>query len=139
MRTKRRPASRIPEVNLVPMMDVLMTVLIFFVIISMSLTGVSINGVTLPKSVSGVDAKVTDKAEAVKPFTIGLDNQANLVLEGKKTDLPALSPAIEAYFRENPDGSLLLKADRDLPYDDIAALLSELRETGGRRVALAVE
>ncbi|MEM6424137.1 MAG: biopolymer transporter ExbD, partial [Cyanobacteria bacterium P01_D01_bin.128] len=36
---KQRPASRVPEVNLVPMMDVLMTVLTFFIIISMSLTG----------------------------------------------------------------------------------------------------
>ncbi|MEM9149009.1 MAG: biopolymer transporter ExbD, partial [Cyanobacteria bacterium P01_F01_bin.3] len=40
---------------------------------------------------------------------------------------------------ENPDGSLMLKADRKLPYDDIAELLSELRKIGGRKVSLAVE
>ncbi|MEM1311403.1 MAG: biopolymer transporter ExbD, partial [Cyanobacteria bacterium P01_H01_bin.153] len=38
MRRRRSSDSKIPEVNLVPMMDVLMTVLTFFIIISMSLT-----------------------------------------------------------------------------------------------------
>lgn len=139
MRTRRRPKSRIPEVNLVPMMDVLMTVLIFFVIISMGLTGVKINGVTLPKSVEGADQAVTDRTDESSPFTIGLNSDKELVLDGETTDINALAPAIDAYFKENPDGSIMLKADRALPYDDIATLLSELREVGGRKVSLAVE
>ncbi|MBE9069935.1 biopolymer transporter ExbD, partial [Leptolyngbya cf. ectocarpi LEGE 11479] len=46
----RHQRSGIPEVNLVPMMDVLMTVLTFFVIISMELSGVQIFGVSLPQA-----------------------------------------------------------------------------------------
>ncbi|HEY9639164.1 MAG TPA: biopolymer transporter ExbD, partial [Coleofasciculaceae cyanobacterium] len=34
---RHRSANRLPEVNLVPMMDVLMTVLTFFILISMTL------------------------------------------------------------------------------------------------------
>ncbi len=139
MRTRRRPKSRIPEVNLVPMMDVLMTVLIFFVIISMGLTGVKVNGVTLPRSVEGADKAVTDRADERKPFTIGLNSDKELLIDGEITSISELSPAIRAYFQENPDGSIMLKADRALPYDDIATLLSELREVGGRSVSLAVE
>ena len=139
MRTRHRRPSRIPEVNLVPMMDVLMTVLIFFVVISMGLTGVQINGVILPQSVDGADQKIVDKSEEAEPLVIGLNDQRELILDGGKTELGALSPRIRAYFQENPDGSLMLKADRALPYDDIAALLSELRKIGGRRVSLAVE
>ncbi len=139
MRTRHRRPSRIPEVNLVPMMDVLMTVLIFFVVISMGLTGVQINGVVLPRSVDGADQKIVDGSEEAEPLVIGLNDQRELILDGEKTELGALSPRIRAYFQENPDGSLMLKADRALPYDDIAALLSELRKIGGRRVSLAVE
>ena len=139
MRTRRRRPTRIPEVNLVPMMDVLMTVLIFFVLISMGLTGVQISGVRLPQSVVGADEAVTDKSAEVQPLVIGLTADKTLVLAGEPTDLASLGPAIQAYFAENPDGSLMLKADRALPYDDIAALLSELRTLGGRRVSLAVE
>ena len=139
MRTRRRPQSRIPEVNLVPMMDVLMTVLIFFVVISMGLTGVQINGVTLPKSVEGADKAITEKQDEGKPFLVGLTLNKQLVLDGEPTSISALDPAIKAYFQENPDGSIMLKADRALPYEDIAVLLGELRKVGGRRVSLAVE
>ena len=139
MRSRRsRPNSRIPEVNLVPMMDVLMTVLIFFVLISMGLTGVQINGVTLPRSVEGADETIVEKKES-KPFVIGLTDDKEIVMDGTPIDLNDLAPAIQAYFQENPDGSIMLKADRALPYDDIAELLSALRGIGGRRVSLAVE
>ena len=137
MRTRRRRPSRIPEVNLVPMMDVLMTVLIFFVIISMGLTGVQINGVTLPKSVDTASEGVAD--DEVAPLVIGLTADSVLIFEGEPTTLRALSPMVKDYFVDNPNGSLMLKADRNLPYDDIAQLLSDLRKIGGRRVSLAVE
>jgi biopolymer transport protein ExbD len=138
MRTRRRPPSRIPTVDLVPMMDVLMTVLIFFVVVSMGLTGIQLNGVILPRSVNGTDPASTESQEA-PPLAVGLTDQGKLVLNGEPTNLTALTPAIQTYFAENPNGSVLLKADRALPYDDIAALLIELRKVGGRRVSLAVE
>ncbi len=139
MRTRRRRPSRIPEVNLVPMMDVLMTVLIFFVIISMGLTGVQINGVTLPRSVTNTDEAITGNTDESKPFVIGLTAQKELILDGETIQLRNLGPRLKTYFQENPDGSIMLKADRTLPYDDIATLLDELRGIGGRRVSLAVE
>ncbi|MEM8503442.1 MAG: biopolymer transporter ExbD [Cyanobacteria bacterium P01_D01_bin.1] len=139
MRTRRRRPSRIPEVNLVPMMDVLMTVLIFFVIISMGLTGVQINGVTLPRSVSNTDEQITNNTDEAKPFVIGLTAQKELILDGETIQLRNLSPRLKTYFQENPNGSIMLKADRTLPYNDIANLLDELRGIGGRQVSLAVE
>ncbi len=143
MRTRhrrRRPNNPVPEVNLVPMIDVLMVVLVFFLLMSMGPSGGQIMGVTLPTS--GNSGKVGNSAQATKvpPFVIGLNTDKALILEGKPTSFPALSPAIEAYFTENPEGSIMLKADRTLRYEDISAVLSELRNLiGGRRVSLAVE
>ena len=136
MRKRPRPSSRIPEVNLVPMMDVLMTVLIFFVVISMGMTGVAINGVTLPQSVDNADGAAEKEAP---PLTMGLDAQSNLIVEGETVSVEAIAPLVESYFQENPNGSILLKADRALPYDNIADLLTQLRKVGGKRVSLAVE
>lgn len=138
MRKRPRPSSRIPEVNLVPMMDVMMSVLIFFVIISMSMTGVAINGVTLPTAVDNAN-EAASKEKAIAPLTLGLDSQNILTIEGKAVEVESLAPIIQSYFQENPDGSILLKADRKLPYDDIADLLTQLRKVGGKQVSLAVE
>ena len=126
----------VPEVNLVPMMDVLMTVLTFFVIISRELSGVQIFGVSLPQAVSGVDEEIIEKAE---PLVIGLRDDGQTVYNDEALTIPALAPIIQAYFVENPEGFVLLKADRTLPYADVAKLLVDLRKIGGKRVSLAVE
>lgn len=135
LRSRHKNAG-IPEVNLVPMMDVLMTVLTFFVIISMELSGVQIFGVSLPQAVSGVDEEIIEKAD---PLIIGLREDGKTVYNDQPIDIPALAPIINEYFLENPDGFVMLKADRTLPYSDVAKLLSDLRKIGGKRVSLAVE
>lgn len=132
----RHQSSGIPEVNLVPMMDVLMTVLTFFVIISMELSGVQIFGVSLPQAVSGVDEEVVEKAE---PLVIGLREDGQTVYEDEAVAVAALAPIIQSYFADNPDGFVMLKADRTLPYADVAKLLADLRGIGGKKVSLAVE
>ena len=119
-------------------MDVLMTVLIFFVIISMSMSGIAINGVTLPQSVENADKSESDTAEN-SPLVMGLDSQSTLTVEGEPIEIEALPAVVQDYFQANPDGSILLKADRALPYENIADLLAQLRQVGGKRVSLAVE
>jgi len=138
MRRRRSPASKIPEVNLVPMMDVLMTVLTFFIIISMTLTGRQLMGIEIPENVEGTDAEL-DSAVQAQALIIGLDSNSNIILEDEQVSFQQLTQRIRAHFAETPDGTLLLKADKDLPYDDVAAFLTDLRDIGGNRVSLAVE
>ena len=138
MRRRRSPASKIPEVNLVPMMDVLMTVLTFFIIISMTLTGRQLIGIEIPENVEGTDAQV-DAEVQVEALIIGLDSNGNIVLEDEQISFQQLIQRIRTHFAENPDGTLLLKADKNLPYDDVAVFLTDLRDIGGNRVSLAVE
>ena len=131
---RRQPQSQIPEVNLVPMMDVLMTVLVFFVIISMTLTGRQLLGVQLPQSVEGAEA-VAPTPEAPDPLIVGLDSDGNILLEDQAVELTQ----VRAYFQAHPEGKLILKADRELPYSEVALFLTQLRDIGGNRVSLAVE
>ena len=51
----------------------------------------------------------------------------------------ALVSIIQGYVAENLDKFIMLKADRTLPYADIAELLADLRGISGKRVLLAVE
>ncbi|MGF1458442.1 MAG: ExbD/TolR family protein [Leptolyngbyaceae cyanobacterium] len=135
---RNRPASKIPEVNLVPMMDVLMTVLTFFIIISMSLTGRQLLGIDIPSEVEGVDEPVEEE-EQTAALIIGLDSGGAILFEDQKISFQQLTQRIRTYFSENPDGTLILKADKELPYDEVANFLTDLRDIGGNRVSLAVE
>jgi biopolymer transport protein ExbD len=139
MRFKNRsPQSQIPEVNLVPMMDVLMTVLTFFIIISMGLSGQQILNVRLPQSVAE-GGLGEDEVISVDALMVGLDKDGNLVFDNQPTTWNALSQEVTTYFSQNPEGRLVLKADRELTYSQVAKLLADLRAIGGNRVSLAVE
>ncbi|HIK15302.1 MAG TPA: biopolymer transporter ExbD [Leptolyngbyaceae cyanobacterium M33_DOE_097] len=138
MRTRRNKVSgQIPEVNLVPMMDVMMTVLTFFIIISMSLSGYNIVNVKVPiLGGTGVGAAV-EKNEP-KKLTIGLTNTGQLVLDGKDITVEQMADAMVKFLNENPDGIVILKADSKLKYESVVKVLEVMRDIGGDRVSLAV-
>jgi biopolymer transport protein ExbD len=138
MRRRRTPASKIPEVNLVPMMDVLMTVLTFFIIISMTLTGRQLLGIDIPSDVAGTDEAAENPAQE-EALIIGLDSDGGIVFEDQTINFQQLTQRIRTYFSENPEGTLILKADKELAYDEVANFLTDLRDIGGNRVSLAVE
>jgi biopolymer transport protein ExbD len=132
----RRSSGELPEVNLVPMMDVLMTVLTFFIIISMTLTGQQIANVVLPKT-DGTGAK--SKPENQTVLAVGLNSKNEIVLENKTTDVNQLATAMQQFYTEHPEGVVLLKADRQLDYSKVVQLLKTMRDIGGDRVSLAID
>jgi biopolymer transport protein ExbD len=138
MRFRRTPAAKIPEVNLVPMMDVLMTVLTFFIIISMTLTGRQLLGIDVPEEIQGTEEQL-EPSEPVENLIVGLDSSGKILFEDEPITFQQLTQKIRAYFAENPQGKLILKADKTLPYRDISAFLKDLRDVGANQVSLAVE
>ncbi|MDJ0704215.1 MAG: biopolymer transporter ExbD [Leptolyngbyaceae cyanobacterium MO_188.B28] len=137
----RHPDSRIPQVNLVPMMDVLMTVLTFFIIISMTLTGRQLLDINLPRSSTNPDSQQQSAKprEQPIPLIVGLNLQGELILDSQPASLEQLSQRLQEHFTQHPNGILVLKADRELPYESVAQMLEILRDIGGDRVSLAVE
>lgn len=137
MRTRRQIDSEIPEVNLVPMLDVLMVVLTFFIIISMTLSGQSVLNVKLP--LLGNDPATTEKPPEPKKLVIGLDNKGQIVLDSKPIGVEQMSDTMVNFLNTNPDGVVVLKADSKLTYDTVAKLLEVMRDVGGDRISLAVD
>lgn len=133
----RQPQSEIPEVNLVPMLDVLMVVLTFFIIISMTLSGQSVLNVKLP--LLGQNSESAGQSPEPKKLVIGLDNQGQIVLESQPVTVDQMTKEMVDFLNTNPDGTVVLKADHTLTYDTVAKLLEVMRDIGGDRVSLAVD
>lgn len=124
-----------PEVNLVPMMDVIMTVLTFFIIVSMTLTNRqgAVN-ITLPSAGNGVSEQNTPD-----PLVVSLNSQGQLFLGNQQINEAQLVQPMQDYLQKNPNGSVVLNADRKLPYEQVVQLLGRMRDIGGDRVSLAIE
>lgn len=133
---KQRRQSELPEINLIPMMDVLMTVLTFFIIITMTLTGEQIANITLPQ------AKGSQANETPKPsvrLVIGLDAQGQMNIDRQPVSDPQATTQVQTFLRQNPDGLIVLKADRQLNYRYVQKALQMLQLAGGDRISLAIE
>lgn len=130
----RQQGSSVPEVNLVPMMDVLMSVLTFFIITSMTLTGQRLAGINLPDAEAGVS-----KPEEQETLVVGLNQEREILIKNEVVDFNQLAEEMRSHLVENPEGIVVLKADRELPYEEVIELLKQMGKIGGEQVSLAIE
>lgn len=138
--------SKIPQVNLVPMIDVLMSVLTFFIILAMNLTSSTVPNVDVPKLTEGVtegtDGKgglATEKNDPPEALIVGLDKEGQIILEGAPADETQLAEAMEVFLAENAEGVVKLTADRELNFRNVDSLLETMAQIGGDRVLLVVQ
>ena len=115
-----------------------MTVLTFFIIISMTLSGQQVlKEIGLP-GISGGGNKAV-KEQAKDTLTVGLNQQGEILVDGKTVNVVELSERMVSYLESHPEGVVVLKADSKLAYEKVASLLEAMREIGGDRVSLAVQ
>jgi biopolymer transport protein ExbD len=136
MKLKNRGKRAMPEVNLVPMMDVVMTILTFFIIVSMTLTSAkTVKEVSLPS----VDNKNLTTDEPPDPLIVGVNRTGQIVLDDTPVDDVKLAQAVVDYLQKNPKGAVVLKADKNLNYEKVVKAIAVLRDIGGDKVSLAIE
>ena len=131
MRLKSPRRDEVPEVNLVPMLDVLMSILTFFIVIAMTFTGRVIEGVSTPEGAAGEDI-------ITGPVVVILNNKGEILVEQDILTLEALQDFIRRYLAQDAEGKIIVKADRTLEYTDVASVLEVLAKEGGDRISIAV-
>lgn len=137
MRLKsQHKGSQMPELNLVPMIDVMMTILIFFIILSMTYTsGQKSVNVALPSADTG-----TSQEKNPDPLVVGLNDKEEILLDKNKAiTKEQLAEEMKTYLESNAKGAVILKADKNLPYEKVVQLLGQMRDIGGDSVSLAIE
>jgi biopolymer transport protein TolR len=127
-RTRRAPMA---EINVTPMVDVMLVLLIIFM-------------VTAPLLVAGVPVDLPDsKAGALdqeqQPVQISLDQAGGLFINEEAVapdQLPVRLAAIAQSAREEGGPRIFLRADRGLDYGRVMQVMGEINNAGLRRVAL---
>ena len=120
------------EINVTPLVDVMLVLLIIFMVTAPLLTaGVPVN---LPDS----RAKALD--QEAKPTEISLDEGGRTFVNKDEVADDALPARLEALAaRPDADGQppqVFLRADRALPYERVMRVMGELNRAGLNRVAL---
>ncbi len=134
----KKPDTPIPTIDLIPMLTVMMGVLAFFVVISVSLSSDQLIQVNLPPE-PAKDAPTPDPATSA-PFIVALDADGQQRLNGVPIATDRLIAEINAYLNSNPTQNVYLVPSRQLPYEQVVRFLGDMRAVGGSdRVSLALE
>ncbi len=119
------------EPNVVPLCDVLLVLLIIFMIVTpLVQKGVE---VALPTAVNTIT--MPDSPEVV----MSIKRDGSVWLKEKKIATENLQSALEEAFLTVADKKLYLRADSDLEYGKVVALIDAIREAGIEVVGIITE
>ena len=129
---KRRGRYRpLAEINVTPMVDVMLVLLIIFMVTAPLMTsGVSVD---LPKTNA---QPVNSDSE---PLTVTINAQGDIFLQDQKLELDALVSKLQAIAENNQDRRIFVRGDKDLAYGRIMAVMSTITSGGFTKVALLAE
>ena len=127
-RFKRAPMS---EINVTPMVDVMLVLLVIFMVTAPLLTvGVPVD---LPKTNA---TPITGQDE---PVVVSVNAQGNVYLQDTQLPLDNLVARLTAITENKPDTRIFVRGDRSINYGRIMEVMSVINEAGFRRVALVAE
>ncbi|MBT9316509.1 ExbD/TolR family protein [Leptothoe spongobia] len=134
----KRRESKIPTIDLVPMLTVMMGVLAFFVVVSVSLGSEQLIEVELPPEQTE-DVPPDQLPSINEIFIVEMDENQETSLNGQPIESNQLVLEIETYLEKNPKKTVYLVPDQELPYENVMQFLGDMRAVGGDRVSLALE
>jgi biopolymer transport protein TolR len=127
-RARYRPLA---EINVTPMVDVMLVLLIIFMVTAPLLTsGVPVD---LPK----VSAKpINSDAE---PLTVSVNAEGKIYLQDQVLELPDLVAKLQAISKDNNERRIFVRGDKSVAYGTILQVMGTITEGGFTKVALLAE
>jgi len=129
MNTLYQKRRKRPELNLVPLIDVLV-MLIFFAFVTMQFKSAATLNITLPK------VETAGKNEFKGTVTIGIDKDGIVSFNGKKVSDEQLIGLLEEVHNVDKDIPVLIKADETTQLKKLAFVMDACRKTGLNKFSL---
>jgi len=129
----KEDSDEITEINVTPLVDVMLVLLIIFMVTATYIVNQSIN-VNLPKASTG-DAIQT------KNLSFVLDKAGTLYLNGETIQFEDIGARVAQEKSKDAPGNLqaLIAADRDTPHGLVVKLIDAVRKNGISDFAINVE
>lgn len=128
---KLRP-NQPPRLMVIPMIDIIFFLLVFFMMSTLYMVEQNVIPVALPQA----SAAQADKA-ALVPITV--TSQGRILVGREEIPSEMVRQRVKAEINRNPEAAFVLRADRSVEYGRVIWLLDELKNCGVRRVSVATE
>ena len=120
-----------PRIEIIPMIDTVFFLLVFFMIASLSMTVYNGMPVNLPQAATGVKA-------ASESASVTVDRAGKTFLDREAVPIGSLGPRVRSMVSERPSLAFVINADGEVAHHHVVDVLDALREGGASRIAIAV-
>ena len=119
------------DINVTPLVDVMLVLLIIFM-------------VTAPMMMQGVDVNLPQTtAKNIKtkedPLILSVNNKREVYLENRKVSLDELENKVKSIFKYRREKEVLLKADKDVPYGFVIKVMASIKSAGIEKLGMITE
>lgn len=131
MKLRNARMEHSPQIMIIPMIDIIFFLLVFFMMSTLYMTDAKSILVNLPSAASA-------QQDIVKSYQVTVAKDGNLYLGTESVELPAL----KARLLQEAQGAEIvvsLRADEDVDYGHFIAVMDELKTSGISRISLAAQ
>ncbi len=132
MRVHTKKSGIFAEINMIPLIDVSLILLIIFMVITPFLVQSQIQ-VSLPKAATGT--KGAD--EEVLKVQIGADGE--IAVDGKKVKFQRLEKELILRFAKSYKKTVLVEADKSVAVEKVVTVLDIAKKLGAGKIGIAVK
>lgn len=121
----------ISDINVVPLVDIILVVLIIFMVTAPMFIKPTIN-VNLPKAASGDQT-------APSKLNIALTADGRINMNGTFVDEAAVQQKAVDEAAKNPDVQAIISADKDVPHGRVVSVLDIVKGAGVKKFAISID
>jgi biopolymer transport protein ExbD len=126
---KTRPK---PDINITPLVDVVLQLVIFFVVTTTFISVETGARVNLPSA-------NFSRIEEAKTVTITITENNLLYVDGGLTDWNELPKVLVASLRKDPQAAVVIEADKKVLHGNVVKVMDIARRAGAERMAIATQ
>ena len=130
MMLEGRQRRFLAEINVIPLVDVVLVLLVIFM-------------VTAPMLYRGMDIKLpTSASNTIKPeirAVLAIEKDQRLYLDKDQVSIAQLERKLRVLKEEHKDVSIYLRADRDVPYGVVIQVMDGVKKAGIEKLGMVTD
>ncbi|MEX5286001.1 biopolymer transporter ExbD [Selenomonas sputigena] len=132
MNFMRHRMRKKPVFMIIPMIDIIFFLLVFFMMNSLQTVAQKALAVQLPQAQSA-------SAPAQLPIIMTLDEEGHITIDNKPVSITESSDIMKRHMQENANAAVVLQADKRTAHGQVVVVMDMLKQAGVKRLSIAAE
>ena len=132
MRCRTLGVKKEPTIMIIPMIDIVFFLLVFFMVGTLYMNTEQQIPLNLPST-------STSTAKSIEPIIITLTTSHKLYIDNREISADNLSQEVQDIVQTTPRQAFVIRASKDVYYNEVIALLDMLKVNGAKYISVATD